>query len=97
MGDHKAILLLPNDRIGDWWASMSHIKNPKKGEEGRQELLRRAIEIGLDVMEGRVVTVSPEQYNVLTAFEVLGKGGYLGLIHLDMIKTIKAKDEGGEP
>ncbi|PWK06582.1 hypothetical protein C7459_1192 [Tumebacillus permanentifrigoris] len=76
---------------------MGHIKNHKKGEAGRQELLRRAIEIGLDVMEGRLVTVSPEQYNVLTAFEVLGQCGYLGLIHLDMIKTIKAKDEGGEP
>ncbi|KEO80903.1 hypothetical protein EL26_23800 [Tumebacillus flagellatus] len=76
---------------------MSHIKNPKKGVEGRQELLRQAIEIGLDVMAGRLVTISPEQYNVLTAFEVLGQRGYLGLIHFDMIKTASAKFEGGEP
>ncbi|MGG3278937.1 hypothetical protein [Paenibacillus solani] len=66
----KRIQLLANDAIVKWWDDKA--KDPK-----RQEKLRDATEIGLQIQEGKLITIDPEKKKLYDAIETLIESGLL--------------------
>ncbi|WP_153945036.1 hypothetical protein, partial [Acinetobacter baumannii] len=70
----KRIQLLPDPEIEKWWSD--HAKDLK-----RQEKLRDAVKIGLQVIEGKKGIVSPEKQQLYEAIETLLRQGIIAQKH----------------
>lgn len=70
MADYTRIQLLADDRIAEWWAET-------KDQRDRQDMIRQAINIGLDVLQGKVGVFDPGKVETYKAIETLLRNGVI--------------------
>jgi hypothetical protein len=64
------IQLLANENILEWW-------NNHANDSQRQDKLRKATEIGLEILQGKKIVVDPEKKKVYDALETLIESGLI--------------------
>jgi hypothetical protein len=73
----KAIQLLADVDIARKWDEWRKEDEDAGTKGGAQEKLRKAVALGLDVMDGRLVAVDPDRKRVYDAIETLLRAGLL--------------------